>query len=78
MDALVSFFLELVKSSLTAGMIAGLVLVIRAVIGKKLPRRVCYALWGVVLVRLLLPVSLPSPASIFNPTEYTPQYTRCV
>ncbi len=75
MDALVSFFLELVKSSLTAGMIAGLVLVIRAVIGKKLPRRVCYALWGVVLVRLLLPVSLPSPASIFNPTEYTPQYT---
>ena len=53
MDALVSVFLELVKISLTAGMIAGIILLIRAVIGKKFPRRVCYALWGVVLIRLL-------------------------
>ena len=75
MDALVSVFLELVKISLTAGMIAGIILLIRAVIGKKFPRRVCYALWGVVLIRLLFPVSLPSPTSIFTPTEYTPQYT---
>ena len=59
MDALVSVFLELVKISLTAGMIAGIILLIRAVIGKKFPRRVCYALWGVVLIRLLFPVSLP-------------------
>ena len=51
MDALVSVFLELVKISLTAGMIAGIILLIRAVIGKKFPRRVCYALWGVVLIR---------------------------
>ena len=35
MDALVSVFLELVKISLTAGMIAGIILSIRAVIGKK-------------------------------------------
>lgn len=34
MDALVSVFLELVKISLTAGMIAGIILLIRAVIGK--------------------------------------------
>lgn len=72
MDALVSVFLELVKISLTAGMIAGIILLIRAVIGKKFPRRVCYALWGVVLIRLLFPVSLPSPTSIFTPTELYP------
>lgn len=49
MDVLVSVFLELVKISLTAGMIAGIILLIRAVIGKSSLSRMCYALWGVVL-----------------------------
>lgn len=75
MGALNSFFLEIVKISLTAGIIAGVVFLCRLIIGKKLPRRVCYALWGLVLIRLVLPFSLPSPASVFTPTSYTPQYS---
>ncbi len=75
MGALDSLFLEIVKVSLTAGIIAGIVFLIRLIIGKKLPRRVCYALWGLVLIRLVLPFSLPSPTSVFTPTSYTPQYS---
>ncbi len=75
MDVLISLFLFVAKISLTAGIIAAIVLIARLLIGKKLPRRVCYAMWGLVLLRLVLPVSLPSPTSIFNHTSYTPQYT---
>lgn len=75
MDTLISLFLELLKVSLTAGIVAGVVLLVRLLIGKKLPRKVCYALWGLVLVRLALPFSLTSPVSIFTPTPYTPQNT---
>ncbi len=75
MQLLTSLFLSVLKISLTAGIVAGIVLIVRLLIGKKLPHRVSYALWGLVLVRLLLPFSLPSPASIFNLSGYTPQYT---
>ena len=32
----------------------------------RLSRRLCYGLWLVVLLRLLVPVSLPSPTSVLN------------
>ena len=35
-------------------------LVLRQVFRNAIPRRVQYALWGLVLVRLLVPVSLPA------------------
>ncbi|MGI5893793.1 MAG: M56 family metallopeptidase [Candidatus Merdivicinus sp.] len=75
MDTLIEIFFALVKISLTAGIIAGIVLLVRVLIGKKLPRRLSYALWGLVLLRLILPISLPSPTSIFTHTNYTPQNT---
>lgn len=73
MDALFSVFLFLVKSSLTAGIITAVLLIIRLLIRKKLPRKISYALWGLVLLRLAVPISLPSPTSIFTHTGYTPQ-----
>lgn len=35
-------------------------LLLRRVFRQKISRRVQYALWGLVLIRLLLPVSLPA------------------
>ena len=75
MNALISSFLFVAKTSLTACIIVVIVLAVRLLAGKKLPRRFSYAMWGLVLLRLILPVSLPSPVSIFTPTAYTPQYT---
>ena len=75
MNALISSFLFVAKTSLTACIIVAIVLAVRLLAGKKLPRRFSYAMWGLVLLRLILPVSLPSPVSIFTPTDYTPQYT---
>jgi beta-lactamase regulating signal transducer with metallopeptidase domain len=52
--------------SMTASVAAVLVLLFRWIFGRKLPKRFHYALWAIVLVRLLIPVSLPSMFSIFN------------
>ena len=73
METLTSLFLALLKISLTAGITAGVILLVRPLAAKKLPRRVICALWAIVLLRLVLPVSLPSPTSIYTPTAYTPQ-----
>ena len=75
MSTFLSVFLFTLKTSLTAGIIAAILLIIRLAAGKKLPKRFCYAMWGLVLLRLILPVSLPSPVSIFTYTGYTPQNT---
>ena len=55
MEALTSFFLSLFKISLTAGITAGIILLVRPLAAKKLPRRAIYALWAIVLLRLVLP-----------------------
>ena len=44
------------------------VILVRALFGRKISRSVRYSLWGVVLMRLMMPVSLlPSPFSVMNP-----------
>ena len=45
---------------ITSSLLIGAVLVLRALLGRKLSRRLQYGLWLVVLVRLLLPVNLPA------------------
>jgi len=46
--------------------LVGVVLIVQGLLGPRLPARWRCALWWVVLARLLLPVSLPSPLSLFN------------
>ena len=60
------WFLRVVNMSLAASVIGGAVLALRALLRKRLPRWTFYLLWAVVLARLLLPFSPPSPASAFN------------
>ena len=66
------FMPTLLNMSLTASVAIVLVILLRLLL-KKAPKVISYALWGVVLFRLLCPVSIGSGFSIYNlfdaPTE---------
>ncbi|HWQ76540.1 MAG TPA: M56 family metallopeptidase [Syntrophomonas sp.] len=77
-------FIQLFNMSITATYIIAVVLLIRLLLGRKLPKLFSYALWGIVLLRLMLPFSIATEFSVFNlfntplPTstgvmEYMPQ-----
>lgn len=56
---------KLLNMSLTASVAIVLVLLVRLLL-RRAPRVISYALWSVVLFRLLCPVSLPSGLSLFG------------
>jgi beta-lactamase regulating signal transducer with metallopeptidase domain/Tol biopolymer transport system component len=62
----------LLRVSLQASLLIALVLFLQRLLGKRLAPRVRYALWLLVVVRLLLPVSLESGVSVFNFTMAAP------
>lgn len=55
----------LIDMSITASVVIAAVLTVRVLMGK-MPKRHSYALWIIVAVRLLCPVGLVSPVSVFN------------
>lgn len=59
-------FIALAKLSAAASVLGLVLLLLRALLKGRLPRWVFYAAWGLVLVRLLLPFSLPSSFSVYN------------
>ena len=61
-------FSQILNMSLTASVVILLLLLLRLPF-KQAPKVISYALWGIVLIRLVCPVSLPSPASLFSWTE---------
>ena len=67
-----TFMPRLLNMSLTASIAIVLLILLRFVL-KKAPKVISYALWGIVLFRLLCPVSIGSTFSAFNlfetPTE---------
>jgi len=60
---LVKHFPDLLHTSLTAGIVIVFVILVRLML-KRAPKIFSYALWGIVLLRLLVPVSIKSPVSI--------------
>jgi beta-lactamase regulating signal transducer with metallopeptidase domain len=60
-----TFMPKLLNMSLTASVTIVLVILLRLLL-KKAPKVISYALWGVVLFRLLCPVSIGSNFSIYN------------
>src|SRR5699024_599248 len=59
---------------ITSSLLILAVLAARALLAGRISRRMQYALWGLVLLRLLLPVSLPqSRASVLNAFPNTAQ-----
>lgn len=65
MTALTAFFQALLDLSLTALPVMGAVLLARFCL-RPAPKKYSYVLWAVVAFRLVCPVSLPSPMSLFN------------
>ena len=60
-----SFMPRLFNMSLTASVAIVLVILLRLAL-KKVPKVFSYALWGIVLFRLLCPISIGSSISVFN------------
>lgn len=60
------FFDWLVQTTLIAGVVICLILLIQKTLGGKLGPRWCHALWLVLLVRMVLPWAPPSRFSLFN------------
>ena len=67
MRMIIDFFPELLRINLIASIVILAVLVARLFL-KPSPKVFSYALWGIVLLRLLIPVSIPSPVSVIPAT----------
>ncbi|WP_310604147.1 M56 family metallopeptidase [Anaerosporobacter sp.] len=61
--------MSLLKMSFTGAVMILVIVVIRALTINKLPKKTFLALWGIVLLRLLLPFSLPSMFSAYSVIE---------
>ena len=61
-----SLFFTVLNMSITASIVIAVVLILRLLFSKKMPKWLNFAIWGIVLLRLLVPFSIPSPVSIFN------------
>ena len=59
-------FTTTLNMNITGSVATALIVFFRCTFGKKLPGIFNYALWVIVLLRLLIPFSLPSMLSIFN------------
>src|ERR1700740_3375758 len=60
------FLVWLLRASWQASLLVLLVLVVQRLFRRQLSPKWRYRLWMIVLVRLVLPFSPPSPVSIFN------------
>ncbi|WP_343210355.1 M56 family metallopeptidase [Anaerolentibacter hominis] len=58
--------MNLLQMSIAGGVMILAVAVIRALFLHKLPKKTFVILWGIVLLRLMIPVSLPSTFSIYS------------
>jgi|GEM_PF-2393819 len=59
-------FHNVIDMSITASVVIIVILLLRQLFKNKLPRIFIYSLWGLVVLRLLLPFSVSSTVSIFN------------
>jgi bla regulator protein blaR1 len=70
------------RTSWQAITLVGLVLLIQGLLGSRLPARWRHAIWWVVILKLLLPIHLYTPFSLFNlpalnpPTGWTRELSR--
>ena len=58
--------MNIFQMSISAGLLVLAIVVIRAVALNRLPKTMFLVLWGIVLLRLLIPVSIPSQYSVYN------------
>ena len=58
--------MSLLSMSIQAGVMIAVVTIVRALVINRLPKKTFLALWGIALLRLLIPFSLPSPFSVYS------------
>lgn len=58
--------MSLLQMSFSGAVLIAVVIVVRALSINKLPKRTFLALWGIVLLRLLIPFSIPSMLSVYS------------
>ena len=58
--------MNILQMSISAGLLAVAVVIIRAVALNRLPKITFLILWGIVLLRLFIPVTIPSQYSAYN------------
>lgn len=58
--------MSILQMSISASMLVIVVVTIRAFTLNKLPKTIFLILWGVILIRLLVPVSIPSQYSVYS------------
>ena len=63
MKEIMNFFPELLRINMVASIVILVILVARLIL-KRAPKVFSYALWTIVLIRLLIPVSIPSQLSV--------------
>lgn len=61
--------MDILQMSLSAAVFIAAVILLRALTMYKLPKKTFLVLWGVVLCRLLVPFSIPSPLSFYTGLE---------
>ncbi|MBN1480102.1 redoxin domain-containing protein [candidate division KSB1 bacterium] len=59
-------------TSLKATIVIALIMMLRLVLGDRLPAKWQHALWFLLIVRLVLPINMPTPFSLFNLTDKVP------
>ena len=62
-EALLTSVLEM---TVVSSVIVLIVMLMRKTAGRLLPKGFIFALWGVVILKLLVPMSIPSPTSVYN------------
>ena len=67
MKMIVDFLPELLRINLIASIVILVIMAVRLIL-KRSPKVFSYALWAIVLIRLLIPVSIPSPVSVIPDT----------
>lgn len=70
-----AMFLQLVNLSITAGWLVLAVLALRLLL-RRAPKSVLCAMWGLVALRLLCPVSIESPLSLIPSVQTLPETVR--
>jgi beta-lactamase regulating signal transducer with metallopeptidase domain/peroxiredoxin len=69
LDSLTEFTIWLFFTSLKTTVIVAIVLMIQRIFYKKISAKWQHAVWFLVIARLIIPIEIPSPFSIFNVTK---------
>jgi beta-lactamase regulating signal transducer with metallopeptidase domain len=61
-----NIFTEILNMSISAGIIAVVVILLRLIMKNRINKTLILLFWAIVFIKLVLPFELPSPTSVFN------------